>query len=384
MKKYYKVLWTIFFIQLIVIAVVAKTANVDDMTLAKGEVESFNTGWELIREDGTKTKLQALPYNTTSHPNEKIIIRNVIPKEYWGKTLTFLSADKTLRITINGKEVYSFGLNDERLFGNTPGSIMVFADIPKDCKLGEIQIEMCSPYANYATYITGISVAKRDVAILHFIKQKAFDIILTVIIFIIAVVLLALSIVQKMSLKKIGGVQYLGIYLLLMSIYYLIETKVPEVFCGNQTLYSNLIFIILMTAPLFLEAYCYESMPEISNAILIAMAISVVNVVVQLILQISGCVDFMGMSTISHGIIVMLIFVNVLTLGRNVHKEKTIDTIVNFIGITCMMFSVMIDILRTYTIKVGDLGKASRYGVAIFAVSALMIYMRYMMKELPV
>ena len=52
-----------------------------------------------------------------------------------------------------------------------------------------------------------------------------------------------LAIVQKMSFKKSGGVEYLGVYLLLMSIYYLIETKVPEVFYGNQTLYSNLIFI---------------------------------------------------------------------------------------------------------------------------------------------
>lgn len=44
MKKYYKVVWTIFFIQLIVIAIVIKTAKVDDVTLAKGKVEPFNTG----------------------------------------------------------------------------------------------------------------------------------------------------------------------------------------------------------------------------------------------------------------------------------------------------------------------------------------------------
>ena len=53
MKKYNKVIWTIFFIQLIVIAIVIKTAKVDDMTLAKGEVQFFNTGWVLIREDGS-------------------------------------------------------------------------------------------------------------------------------------------------------------------------------------------------------------------------------------------------------------------------------------------------------------------------------------------
>lgn len=66
MKKYYKIIWTIFFIQLLVIAIVMQTARVDDMTLAKGNVQSFNTGWVLSREDGTTTELPGLPYNTTS------------------------------------------------------------------------------------------------------------------------------------------------------------------------------------------------------------------------------------------------------------------------------------------------------------------------------
>lgn len=381
MKKYKKAIWIIFFIQLVVIAIVIKTAKVDDMTLAKGKVQSFNTGWVLVREDGIRVDLEKLPYNSTSRPNEKIIIKNTIPKEYWGETLTFLSADKTLKITVDGEEIYTFGLNDERLFGRTPGSVMVFADIPKDCEVGEIQIEMSSPYSNYATYITEISVAKRDVAILNFIKQKALDIILTMGILIVAVVFITLAIIQKMSLKKIGGVEYLGVYLLLMSIYYLIETKVPEVFYGNQVLYSNLIFIILMTAPLFLEAYCYESMPEIRKTIQMVMIISTVNIMLQLVLQISGYMDFMEMSFVSHGIIVLIIFVNVVILTKNVSKEKNLGMGIRLIGIICMMIGVFIDVLRTYTIKVGDLGKASRYGVCIFAIFTLIIYMRQMMQE---
>lgn len=200
-------------------------------------------------------------------------------------------------------------------------------------------------------------------------------------ILIVAVVLLSLAIIQKMSLKRIGGVQYLGIYLLLMSIYYLIETKVPEVFYGNQTLYSNLIFIILMTAPLFLEAYCYEAVPRISKMILLVMAASMLNVLVQLVLQIGGFVDFMEMSSVSHGIIILIIIVNAVALGKNARKEKSLETIIHFMGSICMMLGVFVDVLRTYIVKVGDLGKASRYGVCIFAICTLIIYMRQMMQE---
>ncbi|MGN0312028.1 MAG: response regulator [Lachnospiraceae bacterium] len=381
MKRYKKIIWTIFFIQLAVIALILCTAKVDDMTLAKGQVRSFNEGWELIREDGTKTDLPKLPFNGTSGPNEKIIIKNTIPEYYRGKTMTFLSADKTLKITVDGREIYSFGLDDKRLFGRTPGSVMVFADIPADCEKGEIKIEMCSPYADYATYITAISVAQKDVAILDFIRQKSVSLLVTVIVFIVAVIFLILAIVQKMSSRKVGGVEYLGIYLLLMSIYYLIETKVPEVFYGNQTLYSNLIFIILMTAPLFLEAYWYEAVPEAGKAMLLVMAVSVTNAVVQLILQIGGFVDFLEMSSVSHGIIMLIILVNVVVLGKNVRKEKSVRMWMQLTGVSFMMIGAFIDILRTYTIKVGDLGKASRFGNCVFAICTLLLYLQQMMQE---
>ena len=381
MKKYYKVIWMIFLIQLAVIAIVITTAKVDDMTLAKGKVQSFNEGWVLVREDGSQKELQSLPHNDTSRSGEKITIKNNIPKEYWGKTLTFLSADKILRITVDGEEIYTFGLHDRRLFGRTPGSVMVFADIPSECKTGEIRIEASSPYANYAAYISEMAVAKRDVAILHFIKQKSFDILLTAIVLVVAVILLVLAIVQKMSQKEIGGVEYLGIYLLLMSFYYLIETKVPEVFYGNQTLYSNLVFIILMTAPLFFEAYCYEAMPKSRKIVSALMLVSTANVIIQLGLQMSRCMDFMEMSFVSHGIIMVLILVSVVTLGRNAREEKSFETRIHFVGAICMILGGFIDLLRTYIVKIGDLGMASRYGVCIFAIFTLIIYMRQMMKE---
>ena len=71
--------WIGSWVQGIVIAVVISTAKVDDKTLAKGKVQPFNTGWVLIREDGSELDLEELPYSSTSRPNEKIIIQNTIP-----------------------------------------------------------------------------------------------------------------------------------------------------------------------------------------------------------------------------------------------------------------------------------------------------------------
>lgn len=45
-----------------------------------------------------------------------------------------------------------------------------------------IQIEMYSPYADYASYITGISVGERDISILQFVEHASIDILCAAII----------------------------------------------------------------------------------------------------------------------------------------------------------------------------------------------------------
>ena len=380
-KTISRIIWAIFFIQVIVIGVIIATAKVDDVTLTKGKVSTFNIGWSMVREDGTETALPELPYYDSSRPYEKIVIRNRIPEEYLGETITFLSADKTLRITVDGQEIYTFGLKDRRLFGKTPGSVMVFADIPETCSEGEIQIEMCSPYANYASYVTEITVAQRTVAVFAFIRQKLVGLLCTLIILIVAVVLLVLTLVQRLSRKPTNGLGFLAVYLLLTSIYHFIETKVPGIFFGNQTIYSNLIFILLMTMPLFAEVYFYEAMPNLRKIMHVLMVFSITNVIVQLILQIGGWVDFLNMAFVSHSIIFILIFVVAFSLAMTVGRVKTLEAGIQLLGVVCMMIGGMIDLIRTYAVKVGDFGKYSRYGICIFAVCVFICYVRQMMQE---
>ena len=59
-------------------------------------------------------------------------------------------------------------MDDKRVIGSPPGSVMVFADIPQDSEGKMLQIKMQSTYEDYATYMTKMVVGDRDVAILYF------------------------------------------------------------------------------------------------------------------------------------------------------------------------------------------------------------------------
>ena len=172
------------------------------MTLGQGDVSSFDTGWTLSYPNGENVQIDTLPYHSECKAGEVLVMEKKVPRQYYGKTMFFLSADKELVIRMDGEEIYSFGKNDKRLFGHTPGSVFNFVDIPADCKEGVLQIEMVSAYDNYAAYLSNIRIADRDVAILKVLKENMINILCCVILIFSGILLLVLGLLQKMSGKK--------------------------------------------------------------------------------------------------------------------------------------------------------------------------------------
>ena len=142
------------------------------MTLAKGRIDYFNTGWTMIRADGRQQGIESLPYAGESNAEEVIILENRIPQEYAGKTLSFLSAEKTITVVLDGTEIYTFGTKDKKIFGHTAGSITNFIDIPEHFTKGNIKIIMQSPYKGYAAEVAVMRIASRDVMILQLLREN--------------------------------------------------------------------------------------------------------------------------------------------------------------------------------------------------------------------
>ena len=78
MKKFEKIVIAVVLIQLLLIIGICHSFEVDDMTLAKGSVYSFNRGWTLIRENGTVAELEELPYTAQCEANERVSGENLV------------------------------------------------------------------------------------------------------------------------------------------------------------------------------------------------------------------------------------------------------------------------------------------------------------------
>ena len=369
----------IVILQFTAIGIIMCTSKVQDVTLATDDVVECNSGWEITTEDGTTISILSIPYYGKSDADEIIVARRVISDKMCGKTLCFLSADKKLQAFVDDELIYSFGMDDKRAIGSTPGSVMVFADIPQDSEGKILKLKMQSPYEDYATYMTQMVVGDRDVVILYFLKNRILPLICCLGILVCGITLLIFATVQIKSKQNPARLFSIGMYFIVLFAYHLIETKVPMIFYGNQFLYSNMIFISLMTAPIFIELYLLATSDYYKKLMHILIGLTVINIIVQLTLQALNILDFMNMAFVSHGILSIVIASVLIMEFNNVRQRKKVD--VAFLGILFAAICAVIDLVRCYTIKIGDLGKYSRVGVFIFGVSMVISCINDMVKK---
>ena len=380
-----KIPWIILLIQLLIIIYAVNAFKVDDTTLYKGDIDDFNTGWTLTREDGTESEIE-LPYYEDCEAGKRITISNVIPEEYWGKTIRLLTADKEMRVIIDGTVVYEFGIDDERTFGQTPGSVTNFIDIPSKLQEGSIVIELTSPYENYGACIDTITIAERDIAILDMLIDNVFDFGCGLIMLLVACgflfILLMHMIVRKKSKIGSNGTEYLAAYCFLSFIYYIIETKAMHLFYGNQTLYSVTIFLILMSLPLLLTSYCIKRFNQVEHVNTYVVAVvAAVNACVQMVMQLLNIADFMDLAFVSHGILFAAIIVIMWNIYKMSKRNREVEYYLEFAAMLILGICGVCDIVRSYTLTWEHIPKLSRYGTTVFCLLMIVAHILYIMRR---
>lgn len=381
MKKVRTGPWIVLVIEIIVLLYALMSFQWTELSLITGERSNFNSGWEIVRSNGKRKEIE-LPYYESYRAGEWIVIENVIPKEFYGKTMSFLTADKVLKVWVDDELIYEFGINNERSFGVAPGSITNMIDIPRELKQGKIRMELMSPYENYSACIADIKIADRDISVLTLLGTNVMEFGSALLIMQAGFFFLILLIVQKKFGQDTDGLGYLFTYCMLACIYYCIETKAMTLFYANQAVYSVAVFLLLMAMPIFFIAY-YEKgfLAQHSRDLSILLKIAIGNAIGQLVLQLTGLVDFMQLAPASHAILFLTICVIIGKLFIMLRGQKDFHRWMEFFAVSILGISVLVDIIRSYMLKQEHINKHSRYGVSIFCMLMLSAHINQILRR---
>ncbi|MCR4842265.1 MAG: response regulator [Eubacterium sp.] len=356
----------------------------DEQRLPMSEpvVYDFNSEWIMTDGDGNTVSLDELPYAGTSGPGEEIVLENTIPEDCYGLTLAFLSADKTVEVEVDGRTVYTFGMSDDLLFGKSPGSMINFVDLPIVMNDPTVRITFKSSYADYASYISTFVLGRKgDVVNSIFVNQLP-SLIMFVIVIGIGILMLVLAAMRAVGRNYTYGVEFLGMFFFSFSFVMLIETKVLPIFLGQPVLFSVQMFITLMISPVFYLLYYQKRFKDLKNPFLtLTLWASMLNMVVQLVLQAFNVADFMEMRFVVYTLVVLGILACIFQIVLAVRREMIVGNIWEVIGALVAAGTGFADFIRLSQIKVGDLCMFSRYGIAFYGVCMVYVHVRIIVRE---
>ena len=380
MKKIRVLPWIVLFVEIIVLLYALMSFHKTEVSLITGKKSTFNSGWVLVRPDGSRQEIE-LPYYEPCEAGEWIVVENTIPKEFYGKTMSFLTADKIVKVLVDDELIYEFGINNKRTFGEAPGSITNMIDIPRVLGRGKIRIELWSPYKDFSACIADIKIADRDISVLTLLGTNVMEFGSALLIMQVGFFFLILMIIQKKFGQGTDGLEYLFVYCMLSSAYYCIETKAMTLFYANQAVYSVAVFLLLMAMPVFFIAY-YEKgfLAQHSKALSILLTIAIGNVFVQLFLQLTGAVDFMYLATASHAILFLTICVIIGKLFVMLKGQTDFHRWIEFLAVSSLGISVLADIAKSYLLHQEHINKHSRYGVSVFCLLMLAAHINQILR----
>ena len=378
----YKKLNTLFMIimlssQVILLGVILLFFKTEIKTASIGEVKEAMVDWTLCYENGDTVEVKEFPAWLTCDAGEEVCLRGILPAYSKDKTLFFLSAEKEITVTVDGEVIYEFGRHDVRLFGKTPGSITNYIKLPKRWNKGEIAIYMKSEYANYAAYLPPMYIADDDVSVLYVLRTNLLKIACSLVMLFVGSIFVLLAIINAASNHPTDGMAYVGSLFIWAAVYFAIETKTMNIFYGNEVVYSFLVFSFMMCFPILLIHYLAASTKvRLAKSFRALLFLSYVDIAVQVILQVFNIADFMDMANIPHALMLLALLLGTANYIILMKEDKKPTYLLELVALMAIMIGGVLDVVRSFYIKVGDLGRLSRIGTLIYAVMLLFIHIR--------
>ena len=362
MKKYRRILISIILLHVLMILVITFSGKTDYAFLSGENVIALQSGWTLV-DEGNIVPIETLPYQGSSEAGETIVLKRQIPLDYLGKTLFFFTMETELTVRMDGEIIYSFGSGNSRLFGRTPGSRMNFVDLPAKGS-GFLEVELTSPYRDYAATIKEIRLADRDKAVLQVLWEKMPELLCSILLLFSGCVMMILAVMQGMSKRQKGSMVTMGLYLSGMAVVYVMETQVLHIWFGGQAILSYLLGAIFMCAPLLLLMYYMETRHfENSKGYMLLVGIVCLNIPVQIVIQLTGLADLTQLTVVSHLLLLLCITAILLSIyytGKRKDQPEIFSP--ECIGLLVVGITTLMDLCRCSMYIVADQCIFGRWG----------------------
>jgi hypothetical protein len=223
----------------------------------------FSQGWEVETEGSEEKKLIDLPKDFEEvEAGQWITLKKHIPKEaadrYEQLCLMVGSSQQEILVKLGDTEIFHMEGMKKINFGRTSGMGWFLVPLPEDCGGMELSLSYTSSYKETAGAISPVHLGEKRELEHDLFLWSFWEIVAGVFLLFLSFSVLLAVLIQENSLERIrkSGI-YLGLLLLDLSIFILVESQGSAFFFFNIALCYYGEFIALFTFMVFLYRFIY-------------------------------------------------------------------------------------------------------------------------------
>lgn len=270
----------------------------DSIKLNVDPIDKFNSGWEineLENDDKTHT----------------LIFRNTVPVEIEEHSaIAFKSTDETVYVYIDGKNVYSYGEDNNSKKTINLGSHYVLFEIPDGSGGKEIKITATYPgkQANWRQE-RDFLLEGNDGIILRLIKNDIVSIVICFVMSFLALFEIFKSLYLAIRHQPSRATFFLGLFILASSNWLASDTILMQLFFGNAYIKYTIQYFSFLTLPCLFPMFAKEKLTRFNLPMAFAAVISWAYACVSMLLFVVFSIGFEKHLYFAHGLMAFVVSV---------------------------------------------------------------------------
>lgn len=364
---------SIYYIELFVaiLAVIAMfMGSINNNMDTDNGIAPYSTGWTVASGQETVT----LPYtlqNVTA--NQSVTLHNFLPKSLEsGQALMFYTAHANVRVSIGGETIYSFGSTAKQI-GKTPGCAWNIVSLVPEYSGKPIQITLTYNYADSHRTVQVCYLGTTYAMLQHLIKQKFMALFVSLCMALFSMVLVAVWGLQRKHLDTNDDLLYLGSFGVLSSLWSAVETQLPQLIWGYNSVFAQISWVLLLLIPFpFIMMVVTMFRCEQSRVVNVLKVLTLCALPLEIILFVLGIYDFRQMATLTHTLALACMVIQTLITARVVRRgdhdrlTKTALTAQLFAVVFSVVVAVVETVIFYYQPDRVDDGRFVRYGLMVY------------------
>ena len=319
---------------------------------------TFHENWERVFPDGSRQAIM-VPGQCDVPEGEVLVIEKQLSQNQENTWFCIRSSQQDIRVYVDDELRQEYTTKDTRLAGKNSVSMYVFFEVTEEDAAKTLRMEIVSN-SPYSGYVNEIFVGEQMEIWRSLFGRYFLGTVIALFMLLLSLAVVVYSCIIQHIYKKKMEIVFLGVGLLIASIWLIAESRLRQLVFPNNSVASDVGFLMVILMPYPFLAYVNVIQKRRYQKVYMAMsAISIANFVFATIFHFGNIMDFSQTMGVSHGIIILMIGIFTVTVMNDVCKGDVKDYPEVAVGIGGVMLAGIQEIYLVYD-------KASLYnGVAL-------------------